>query len=215
MRLAIMQPYLWSAWGYYRLFAAADMFIIYDDAQYMKGGWVNRNIFSTKYDTQDWFTLPLKKAPLKTRIMDITWAENYEENLKHGMDKFPVFKELGIKYPWYATWQTKKTPYHAIEDSLHWTTKEVGIDCKILTSSMLGIPPRLKGQEKVIEICKYFRAAEYINLSGGRELYNKKDFNEWGIDLQFLPEVQDTTNILERIAQLGSKQVREEIYANI
>lgn len=212
MRLAIMQPYLWSAWGYYRLFAAADMFIIYDDCQYMRGGWVNRNRFTHFMGGQNWFTLPLKKMPLQTKINEIEWAKDAREELEKSYDKFPVFKKLRVPLP-----DMEYPPFDTIYDSLFWVLAECHMQnkAKAMCSSSLPIAAGLRGQDKVIEICKYFKATEYINLSGGAGLYDKKAFNGWGIDLQFLPETADKTNILEKIAQGGGLAVRDEIYANL
>ena len=43
MRLAIMQPYLFPYLGYFQLINSVDTFVIYDDVNYIKGGWINRN----------------------------------------------------------------------------------------------------------------------------------------------------------------------------
>ena len=43
MIVAIMQPYFFPYIGYFQLMKAVDCFVFYDDAQFMKGGWVNRN----------------------------------------------------------------------------------------------------------------------------------------------------------------------------
>ena len=43
MKLAIMQPYFFPYLGYWQLFNTVDRFVIYDDVNYIKGGWINRN----------------------------------------------------------------------------------------------------------------------------------------------------------------------------
>ncbi len=43
MKLAIMQPYFFPYIGYWQLIHAVDRFVIYDDVNYIKGGWINRN----------------------------------------------------------------------------------------------------------------------------------------------------------------------------
>ena len=43
MKLAIMQPYFFPHIDYWQLIHAADRFVLFDDAQYMRHGWVNRN----------------------------------------------------------------------------------------------------------------------------------------------------------------------------
>ena len=43
MKLGIMQPYFFPYLGYWQLINAVDKFVIYDDVNYIKGGWINRN----------------------------------------------------------------------------------------------------------------------------------------------------------------------------
>ena len=43
MKLSIMQPYFLPYLGYWQLIASADTFVIYDDVNFIKGGWINRN----------------------------------------------------------------------------------------------------------------------------------------------------------------------------
>ena len=43
MKLAIMQPYFMPYLGYFQAIAAVDKYVVYDDVQYIKGGWINRN----------------------------------------------------------------------------------------------------------------------------------------------------------------------------
>lgn len=43
MILGIMQPYFLPYIGYFQLMKAVDRYVIYDDVNYIKGGWINRN----------------------------------------------------------------------------------------------------------------------------------------------------------------------------
>ena len=43
MRVAIMQPYVFPYLGYYQLLHAADRFVLFDDVNFIKKGWINRN----------------------------------------------------------------------------------------------------------------------------------------------------------------------------
>ena len=61
MKLAIMQPYLFPYLGYFQLIHAVDAFVIYDDVNYIKGGWINRNYILSQ-DGRQLITLPLQGA---------------------------------------------------------------------------------------------------------------------------------------------------------
>ena len=64
--VAIMQPYFFPYAGYFRLFAASDLFVIYDCVQFPRRGWVHRNLLPDASGSERWLTLPLEK-PRKAR----------------------------------------------------------------------------------------------------------------------------------------------------
>ena len=70
MRLAIMQPYFLPYIGYFQLMAAVDRFVILDDVNYIKGGWINRNRLPARNGTM-WLTLPLVGASPNRIIREI------------------------------------------------------------------------------------------------------------------------------------------------
>ena len=61
MKIAVMQPYIFPYIGYFQLINSVDEFIIYDNIQYTKKGWINRNRILVNEKDQ-LITLPLKKA---------------------------------------------------------------------------------------------------------------------------------------------------------
>jgi hypothetical protein len=64
--------------------------------------------------------------------------------------------------------------------------QHLGIETAIIKSSDIAIDHRLKGQDKVIAICKYTDAQTYINPIGGLSLYSKDEFSTHGLNLNFL-----------------------------
>ena len=67
MKLAIMQPYLFPYIGYFQLINAVDELLIFDDVQYIKRGWINRNRLLLNKSPK-LFSLPLKKKHLNSKI---------------------------------------------------------------------------------------------------------------------------------------------------
>ena len=102
MKIAIMQPYFIPYIGYFQLINAVDKFIVYDDIQYTKKGWINRNRVLVN-NKDSYITLPLKKnsdyADIKDRHLAESW--NSERNkisnrLMANYRKAPYFE---ITYP--------------------------------------------------------------------------------------------------------------------
>ena len=70
MKLAIMQPYIFPYLGYFQLLNSVDHFVFYDDVNFIKGGWVNRNQLLINNQNK-FFTVPLKKIISFTPINEV------------------------------------------------------------------------------------------------------------------------------------------------
>src|SRR5277367_4669735 len=79
--VAIMQPYFFPYAGYFRLFAASDLFVIYDCVQFPRRGWVHRNRLIDVAGIERWLTLPLEKAPQSALIRDLRFPPDAGERL--------------------------------------------------------------------------------------------------------------------------------------
>src|SRR5687768_13108726 len=101
MKLAIMQPYLFPYIGYFQLMHAADKFVVYDDVNYIKGGWVNRNRILVN-GKPHMFTLPLKNAGSNIKINEIEvsggelmkWREKFLRTLQQAYAKAPFKNDV-------------------------------------------------------------------------------------------------------------------------
>jgi hypothetical protein len=65
----------------------------------------------------------------------------------------------------------------------------MNLDTRIQSTSKVYKNNHLRGQERVIDICRQEAADTYINPFGGRDLYNSDDFSRDGIDLKFLNSI--------------------------
>ena len=96
MNLAVMQPYLFPYIGYWQLIDAVDIFIIYDDVNFIKRGYINRNnILENK--TSQLITLELIGASQNKRINEISIGNNVNKllkTLKQNYLKAPFYKDV-------------------------------------------------------------------------------------------------------------------------
>lgn len=205
MKLAIMQPYFFPYIGYFQLIAASDVFVLHDDVQYIKGGWVNRNRILLNGASR-MITLPVRKDTYNLPIN----ARNYVEDKQARKDIINLIKQAYAKAPCY------RQTFPVIEELLMYEDRNVarfnenlirriashmGLSCKIITSSGLEKDDTLAGEPRVLEICKRLGATDYTNLIGGTELYHQGSFQQCGISLRFL-EAQN-----ERYGQGGDTWV--------
>lgn len=189
--IAIMQPYFLPYIGYFQLMNAVDKFVIYDDIQFTKKGWINRNrILMNGKDV--YMSLPLKKdsdyLSVKGRHLSAGWdSERIKllNRIKGAYQKAPFFKEV---YPLIEEIiiHEEANLFLFIKNSLESVTKFLSIDTPIIVSSSILFDNNLKAEEKVLDICRAMGADHYINPIGGVDLYDKEMFLEHGVKLSFL-----------------------------
>jgi hypothetical protein len=189
MKLGIMQPYFLPYIGYFQLLNAVDRYVIYDNIQYTKKGWMNRNrILQNGKDAT--ITIPLEK--------DSDYLDVRERFVSSGFDKkklLHLIRESYWKAPYFGTVMPlvenivnvdENNLFLYIYHSVRKVCEYLNIGAEIVVSSTIGIDHSLKGQAKVLAICKESGATDYYNAIGGQELYSSEDFKKEGINLHFL-----------------------------
>ncbi|WP_377278880.1 WbqC family protein [Rhizobium sp. R86522] len=189
MRVAIMQPYFLPYIGYFQLIQQADVFVIYDDVQFTKKGWIHRNRFLRNGEPV-LFTLPLKKGSDYSDVRDRELSDDYNgikmvAQISNAYRRAPQFETMmPVIEDIFVTAETNL--FEFIHQSLVRLTALLEIDTPIIVSSSLGDTKSLKGQDRVLAICQALGATHYINPIGGVELYQADAFRDKGIDLQFI-----------------------------
>src|SRR6478736_5469653 len=92
--VAIMQPYFIPYAGYFRLFAATDLFVIYDCVQFPRRGWVHRNQLPGADGVSRWLTLPLEHAERDTLIKDLKFRPDARGILEGDAHRFPALDAI-------------------------------------------------------------------------------------------------------------------------
>lgn len=190
-KVAIMQPYFLPYIGYWQLINAVDKFVVYDNIQYTKKGWVNRNRF-LQNGKDKLFSLPLKSDSYYLDIKDRFLSEKIEDEQGKLLRKFnssyrtaPFFKDV-MPIIIDCIFFEKKNLFAYVYNSIIRVCKFLNINTKIIVSSQLHVNHQLKGHNRVIDICKAINAHEYINPVGGMDLYSKEVFKQNGIKLSFI-----------------------------
>jgi hypothetical protein len=191
MKLAIMQPYFLPYIGYFQLINSVDEFIIYDNIQYTKKGWINRNrILSNGKDHL--ITLPIKKdsdyLDVVKRELSKSWEKDKSKMLniiKSSYGKSPYFQET-FELISKCLNNSEVNLFKFIYDSIVLMNDHLEIKTPIIISSTIDTDHTLKSQDKVLSLCKKQNADIYINSIGGVELYNKETFKQNNIELNFI-----------------------------
>ena len=155
MRVGIMQPYFLPYIGYFQLINSVDLFVVYDNIQYTKKGWINRNrMLQNGKDVM--FSLPLKKDSDYLEICQRDLAVDFNRDKLLNQFKgayqrapyfaqvFPLIEEL-VRYK-------NLNLFHFLHHSIVRICEHLGITTEIRISSDIAIDHSLKNQDKVIAL---------------------------------------------------------------
>jgi hypothetical protein len=192
MKCVILQPSYIPWRGYFDQINRADVFVFYDDVQYDKHGWRNRNQIKTSQGRQ-WLTIPVhsqgvveKSIPINQVTID--WSKAW--NAAH-------WKTLGYAYgraPYFQTYAELIEPFYLRRDKL---LADFTIDLTIALAGALGIhhtrfvrasEVQVSGQktDRLIQILTHLGADHYISGPSAREYIENDKFTSAGIRLEYM-----------------------------
>jgi hypothetical protein len=189
MVIGILQPGYLPWLGFFEQLYRSDVFVIYDDVQYDKEGWRNRNRIKTAKGIQ-WLTIPvLIKFEEHTLINEVkindtvNWRKKHLFSIKQNYSKAPFFKEY---LPLFEEAYSKDWKY-LIDIDMYFILKLaecLGMgDKKITLSSALNIKGDRIG--RLVNICKYFNAGIFYEGVAGKNYINEESFMEQGIRVEY------------------------------
>lgn len=211
MKFGIMQPYFMPYIGYFQLMKAVDKYVVYDDVNYIKGGWANRNHILINGE-KEMFTVTLQKASQNKLFNEIVIGDDFKKLMKTlqmnysraiNFDQTMVLMERIISFP-------NKQLAVFIANSFREILSYLSVETEILMSSEIPKDNSLRGKDKIIQICEILGADTYYNAVGGKNLYDQEEFREHGITLNFvdsLPQVYSQLHTREFVSGLSMVDV--------
>jgi len=182
--IGILQPGYLPWLGFFDQVYSCDVFILYDDVQFDKYGWRNRNKIKTQ-DGEHWLTVPvLHKGLGKQLIKDVkinyteNWVVKHIKSITQNYSKTPFFKEYSIDI-----FNCLNKKYIYLSDL---TTELIYVLCKFLkieTSIVRSSTLKLEGDriQRLIQCIKYFNGNKFIEGTAGKDYICKEVFDKNGI----------------------------------
>lgn len=190
MKLAIMQPYFFPYIGYFQLINSVDKFVFYDDVNYIKSGWINRNRLFLAGDVR-YITVPVLGASSfkkinKTQVEENkNWAVKIINFIRQNYSNAPFYESVN-KLIESIVFSDFESVADLAKLSVINTANYIGIDTKFVLSSVNYKNQEKTGVDRVIDICIIEKSTEYWNLPGGRDLYSPDLFGAHDIGLKFI-----------------------------
>jgi hypothetical protein len=190
LKIAIMQPYLFPYVGYFQLISEADRFVFFDDVNFINKGWINRNrlLFSGEVK---YFTVPISGASQNSLICDIlisndkSWEGKIEKSIRQSYSKAPYFRQVfDLIYPVLFGGHTMIG--EMAKESVQKVSNYLSISVEFVSTSKVYQNKSLKSENRIRDICRKEKSDAYINLNGGRDIYNSANFAVDEIKLTFI-----------------------------
>ena len=192
MKCVVLQPSYIPWRGYFHQIQKADLFIFYDDVQYDKWGWRNRNRVKTASKTQ-WLTIPVfakNHQVAKTPIDRIeicwnkAWNKKHWETIRRAYSKAPYFRRYA---PLVESFYQRRPVYLAdfTIDVTIALAKELGIHkTRFVRSSPLQVTGRRN--ERLLKLLQFFGVTHYITGPSAKEYLDEELLRQAGIKLEYM-----------------------------
>ncbi|MGB7346541.1 MAG: WbqC family protein [Pirellulaceae bacterium] len=194
MRIAIMQPYFLPYLGYFSLIAASEKFVVFDPVQYIRRGWVNRNrILKPGLTDDQYVAVPVAKHSRDTTIRNIKiakdsdWKAKLRSQTDHYRKKAPFYHQAREILDACLAIQTESLVELNVH-SLATVCQAVGIPFRPIyfVEIQPAIEPPQHAGQWALHIADRLGASSYINPIGGHDIFQRSEFTDKGIELQFL-----------------------------
>jgi len=190
-RVAIVQSNYIPWKGYFDLIHSVDEFILYDDVQYTRRDWRNRNRIKTKQGVS-WLTIPVSvkgrylQKIHETTVSDPGWSSRHWRAIGHSYSRAPFFRSYKELFERLYLGCRESALSRINRQFLEAICEILGIRTRISWSGDYDPPPgELEKSERLIYLCKRAGASSYLSGPAAREYLEPKRFEEAGIGLSY------------------------------
>jgi hypothetical protein len=191
-KIAIVQSCYIPWKGYFNLINQVDEFILYDDMQYTRRDWRNRNLLKTPNGLQ-WLTIPVEvkgkyfQKINETQIVDKTWAMNHWKTITAHYSKAKYFKEYKEAIQaLYLECENEDSLSQVNFKLLRGLCTLLNIKTKLSWSMDFPVDDELKKTERLVALCKQAEATHYISGPSASSYMQIDLFNDVGIDVSYI-----------------------------
>ena len=186
--VAILQSNYIPWKGYFDLINMVDEFILYDDVQFTKNDWRNRNIIKTLSGLK-WLTIPvitksLSQTIKETTIADARWSKKHWNSVVTYYAKAPHFREYKELFEELYLNCTEQFLSRINYRFLRAICNILEIKTKITWSMDYNL---IEGKtERLVDLCQQSGANVYISGPAAKDYIDQRLFNEANIEIQFM-----------------------------
>ena len=192
MKLAIMQPYFFPYLGYFELIHRTDRWVVFDTAQYIRHGWVNRNRILHPSTGWQYVIAPLQQHHREAPISDVkvhegrSWRDRLCGQLVHYKKKAPYYAAaMGLVEDCLDNTELSLARLNVTILDKVCRYLQIPFRYEYFSEMKLDLGPVGGPGDWALRISEALGASEYVNPPGGEALFDKAKFAAVGIELTF------------------------------
>ena len=187
-KIAILQSNYIPWKGYFDIIGSVDEFVLYDDMQYTKNDWRNRNKIKTR-NGLEWITIPVRVESLaqtirETKIVNPLWRKQHWKTLAQNYAKAGHFKEYKDIFEELYLGATESYLSEINRKFISAINGLLGIATTIRCSSEFTLAPGKS--ERLLELCKTLGATTYLSGPAASDYLDAAIFAEAGIAVEWM-----------------------------
>ena len=188
MKIAVSQSNYIPWKGYFDLIATVDEFILYDDVQYTKNDWRNRNKIRTN-EGWTWLTVPVQQKNLYTQLLKDTridnstnWSKKHRAAIRFNYSNAPFFENY---YPYFDSVYQKRWEF--LLDLCYETTGYLKEVLKITTQTFKSSTISVEGvkADRILNLCQKMGATHYLTGGLAHDYLSGDNFSQNGVELEY------------------------------
>ncbi len=187
-KIAILQSNYIPWKGVFDMINQVDVFVFFEDVQYTRRDWRNRNKIKTSLGSK-WLTVPVKKHPVDVKICDVgisenDWQKKHYNSIKENYSKAPFFNE----YHFLLEEIYLNREWIMLSELNIFTTKLIADTLGIRTEFVNSVDLNTEGKkdDKIMEICKKLGATDYLSGPAAKDYISEEKFKDAGIGLEYI-----------------------------
>jgi hypothetical protein len=188
-RVAILQSCYIPWKGYFDIIGSVDVFVIYDDVQYSKNHWHNRNLIKTQHGTK-WLTVPVSKADgAFQKIEDVRLPQPFAA--KH----WQTISQAYARAPHYARYESQLGEFYRKASETQSLSELNALFLKAI-SDLLGLATKFVWSrdlaasgvktDRLLAICQELGANRYLSGPAAKSYFEMEKFDAAGIAVDWM-----------------------------
>lgn len=185
--VAILQPSYLPWLGFFDQMARADVFVLYDDVQYTKNDWRNRNRIKTPNGPM-WLTVPMDRRSPHGHIRDALiavdnrWRSDHLKAMEMNYARAPFWPEVSVLME--PLFWRQLTLFDLCGDILDVLYTYLNLKAVVTRSSSIGYA-NLVGTERLVAICRALEATDYLTGDAAQNYLEVDKFSKAGITVHW------------------------------